>query len=59
MQEAIFASLFHIATSESEDDHWRYCSKSTSSWCQYHCDSKWNKFVYTGPGISSDVANAI
>ena len=42
MQEAILASLFHIASSESEDDHWRYCSKSTNSWCQYQRDNKWN-----------------
>ena len=39
MQEAILASLFHIASSESEDDHWRYCSKSTNSWCQYQRDT--------------------
>ena len=42
MQEAILASLFHIASSESDDDHCRYCSKSANSWCQYQRDNKWN-----------------
>ena len=60
MQKAILSSLFHVASSESEGDHWRYCPKSTNSWCQYQSDTINGTNLYTpGPGISSDVVNAI
>ena len=56
MQEAILASLFHVASSESEDYHLRYCPKSTNSWCQYqHATINGTNLYPPGPGISNFV----
>ena len=59
MQDAILASLFHVASSENDNFH-VYCPKTYDSWCQYQRDAINNTNVYTpGAGISNDVIAAI
>ena len=59
MQNAILASMFHIASSEDSNYH-VYCPKTSDSWCQYNRDlvNKTNLYKY-GAGISVDVISAI
>ena len=59
MQDAILASLFHVASSENDNFH-VYCPKTYDSWCQYQRDAINNTNLYTpGAGISNDVIAAI
>ena len=59
MQDAILASLFHVASSENDNFH-VYCPKTYDSWCQYQRDAINNTNLYTpGTGISNDVIAAI
>ena len=55
MQDAILASMFHVASSDSNNYH-DYCPKTPDSWCQYQLDAINKTNQYTpGAGISEDV----
>ena len=59
MQNAILASLFHVASSTSNQCH-EYCPKTPDSWCQYQLDVLNKTNLYTpGAGISDDVIHSI
>ena len=59
MQDAILASLFHVASSENNNFH-VYCPKTYDSWCHYQRDAINNTNLYTpGAGILNDVIDAI
>ena len=59
MQNAILASLFHVASSTSNQYH-EYCPKTPESWCQYQLDVLNKTNLYTpGAGISDDVIHTI
>ena len=59
MQDAILASMFHLACSDSNNYH-DYCPKTPDSWCQYQLDAINKTNLYTpGAGISEDVIFAI
>ena len=58
MQNAILVSLFHVASSTSNQYH-EYCPKMPDSWCQYQLDVLNKTNLYTpGAGIS-DVIHTI
>ena len=59
MQDAIFASMFHVASSDFNNYH-DYCPKTPDSWCQYQLDAINKTNLHTpGAGISEDVLFAI
>ena len=59
IQDAILASMFHVASSETDNFH-TYCPKTSHSWCQYQRDVINETNLYTpGAGISTDVITAI
>ena len=59
MQDAILASLFHVASSENDNFH-VYFPRTHESWCQYQRDAINNTNLYTpGAGISDDVIAVI
>ena len=55
MQDAVFAVLFHCASSKSQNFH-NYCPQGKSSWCVYQRDKAngTNNYV-PGPGLSMNV----
>ena len=59
MQNAILASLFRVASSESNQYH-EYCPKTPDCWCQYQLDvlNKTNIFTL-GAGLSDDIIHTI
>ena len=59
MQNAILASLFHVASATSNQYH-EYCPKTPDSWCQYQLDVLNKTNLYTpGAGIFDDVIHSI
>ena len=59
MQDAILASMFHVASSDDCNYH-TYCPTTPDTWCQHNRDvaNKTNLYQH-GPGISLDVVHAI
>ena len=59
MQDAILASMFHVASSDDCNYH-TYCPTTPDTWCQYNRDvaNKTNLYQH-GRGISLDVIHAI
>ena len=59
MQDAILASMFHVASSGDCNYH-TYCPTTPDTWCQHNRDvaNKTNLYQH-GPSISLDVVHAI
>ena len=59
MQNAILASMLHVASSYDDNYH-TYCPKRSDSWCQHNRDivNKTNLYV-PGAGVSVDIIEAI
>ena len=59
MQNTILASMFHVASSDSNNYH-EYCPKTPDSWCQYQLEAINKTNMYTpGAGRSENVIFAI
>ena len=55
MKDAVLATLFHVASSESENWH-SYCPPGTSSWCKFKKDQADITSNYKpGPGLPLDI----
>ena len=55
MKSAVFAALFHVASSAENVWHNR-CRKGSSSWCGYQRDISYKTSLYKpGVGLSNDV----
>ena len=59
MANAIWASFFHVASSEENNFH-SYCAKSAASWCQYQRDQVNKTNLYKpGKGLSTNVIKCV
>lgn len=59
MKSAIYASLFHGASSDRRNLH-QYCPNGPESWCRYKQDKANNTDLYTpGPGLPDDIIKLI
>ena len=55
MKDAVLATLFHVASSESKNWH-SYCPPGTSSWCKFKKDQADVTSTYKpGPGLPLDI----
>ena len=56
MQAAVRASLFHVASSKSNNWHYPHCPTGKDSWCKYNSDIANNTKTYKpGPGLPLDI----
>ena len=56
MQDAVRATLFHVASSKEQNYHTAYCPKGNDSWCKFQQDQANNTNTYRpGPGLPLSV----
>lgn len=56
MQDAVRASLFHVASSKTNNWHYPHCPTGKDSWCKYNQDKENGTNTYKpGPGLPLDI----
>ena len=56
MKKAVAASLFHVASSKTNNYHYPHCPEGADSWCRFNRDKANNTETYKpGPGLPASI----